>query len=199
MSKVLGRGAEAILSLEDGKVVKFRSKKSYRLDVIDSKLRKLRTRHEAKLLDKLKDIGVPAPLLLDADEKAGRLEMSFIDGTVLREVLDSRPELAKEVGMLVGKLHANDIIHSDLTTSNLILADGKVHVIDLGLSFVSLKLEDKAVDLHVLDRALESRHHKVYPRCFDLVLEGYKKANPNHQEVLTQLEKVQARGRNKQK
>jgi len=44
--KILTRGAEAIISLQQGKVHKKRTKKSYRLKEIDEKLRKLRTRKE---------------------------------------------------------------------------------------------------------------------------------------------------------
>ena len=51
--KILQQGAEAIISLQQGKVHKKRIKKSYRLKEIDEKLRKLRTRKEAKLLEKL--------------------------------------------------------------------------------------------------------------------------------------------------
>lgn len=198
MSSVIGQGAEAILTKIDDKVVKTRPKKSYRLPFIDTKLRKLRTRHEARLLDKLNEIGVSAPLLLDVDEKDMVLKMSFIQGKKLRDVLDSSPELAMEVGRIVGRLHKNDIIHADLTTSNFIVNDA-LNIIDFGLSFISLKIEDKAVDLHVLDRAFESRHHSVYPEVFEFAVKGYKETNPNADEVLVQLEKVQSRGRNKKK
>ncbi len=198
MTLVLGRGAEAILTRVGNKVLKDRPVKSYRLPVIDEKLRKSRTRREARLLEKLNAIGVPAPQLLTSDDKSMKIEMSFIEGQKLRDVLDKKPGLAKEMGRIVGTMHSNDIIHSDLTTSNMIF-NNKLHVIDFGLSFVSIKIEDKAVDLHVLDRALESKHHSIYPKCFHDALEGYKQTNPNAEAVLKQLEKVQSRGRNKQK
>jgi TP53 regulating kinase-like protein len=58
-------------------------------------------------------------------------------------------------------------------------------------------VEDKAVDLHVLDRALESTHHTVYPSCFEQAMSGYKEGNPKHSIVLERLEVVRSRGRNK--
>ncbi|MBI4146778.1 Kae1-associated serine/threonine protein kinase [Candidatus Woesearchaeota archaeon] len=194
-SIVIGRGAEAIITKVAGAVVKERPCKGYRLSVIDEKLRKQRTRKEANLLEKLEELGIPAPRLLDSDDRSMRIEMSFLDGPKVRDVLD--PVLAFEIGKLVGLLHKNDIVHADLTTSNMILCNEKVHLIDFGLSFVSVKLEDKAVDLHLLDRALESKHHDIYSECLKQVISGYKDAYPTASVVLDRLAVVQKRGRNK--
>jgi Kae1-associated kinase Bud32 len=199
MAEIIGQGAEAILYKEEDKVLKDRISKDYRQKDLDKSLRKARTRREAKVLTKLKDIGVPGPELIEMDDKQMRISMSFINGDKLRDVLHkNHMELSKEVGRKVAKLHANDIVHADLTTSNMIL-DKEIHFIDFGLSFFSTKEEDKAVDLHLLDRALESKHHDIYEDCIKAVLEGYKEAYPDAEKVLKRLEKVQLRGRNKQK
>jgi Kae1-associated kinase Bud32 len=125
--------------------------------------------------------------------------MSHINGQKVRDILSENPvELCKENPTKKAKMHANGIIHADLTTSNMILAD-EVNFIDFGLSFFSDKIEDKAVDLHLMDRALESKHYDMYPACWEAVLKGYSSENPEAKEVLTRLEKVQSRGRNKQK
>ena len=194
--QILGQGAEAIIFKVDGAVLKERPVKNYRLPIIDEKLRKQRTRKEAKILEKLNGIGISAPKLLNTDDKTMKIEMSFIDGEKVRDILHKKPELAREIGKLVGKLHQNDIIHSDLTTSNMIFND-KLHLIDFGLSFVSQKVEDKAVDLHLLDRALESKHHDIYKECMQKVTEGYKETYSDAQSVLDRLSIVQKRGRNK--
>ena len=199
MTDIIGQGAEAILYRDGDKVLKDRISKDYRQEELDISLRKARTRREAKVLTKLKEIGVPGPELLDMDDKSMRISMSFIQGDKLRDILHKNHiELSKEIGRKVAKLHANDIIHADLTTSNMIL-DKEIHFIDFGLSFFSTKEEDKAVDLHLLDRALESKHHEIYEECMNSVLEGYKEAYPAAEKVLNRLEKVQLRGRNKQK
>ncbi len=194
MSELIGHGAEARLFKVDNRVIKERPAKSYRLPVIDEKLRAQRTRREAKILGALKKAGIPAPELLNFSDETMKIDMSFIDGQKVRDVMSVK--LAKEIGNLVGLLHKNDIVHSDLTTSNMILKD-KIHLIDFGLSFVSKKVEDKAVDLHLLDRALESKHHEIYKECIKEVLEGYKETNPEADLVLQRLEIVQKRGRNK--
>ena len=43
-----------------------------------------------------------------------------------------------------------------------ILKNGKVYFIDFGLGFFSNKTEDKAVDLHLLKQALESKHYQIF-------------------------------------
>ncbi len=199
MKEIIGQGAEAILYKEENKVLKDRVSKDYRQKDLDNSLRKARTRREAKVLTKLKEIGVPGPELLNMDDKNMQISMSFINGDKVRDILHKNHiELSKEIGRKVAKLHANDIIHADLTTSNMIL-DKEIHFIDFGLSFFSNKEEDKAVDLHLLDRALESKHHEIYEDCIQAVLEGYKEAYSDAEKVLKRLEKVRQRGRNKKK
>ena len=67
--------------------------------------------------------------------------------------------LAQQIGMAVGKLHSLNIVHGDLTTSNMILKNSKdLVMIDYGLSGMSQSVEDKAVDLYVLERAIASTH-----------------------------------------
>ena len=50
--KIIQRGAEAEIILSGNQIIKNRIKKSYRIPELDEKIRKLRTRSEAKLLEK---------------------------------------------------------------------------------------------------------------------------------------------------
>lgn len=196
---ILAQGAEAILHKQENSVVKERIAKEYRVPALDRKLRRSRTRREAKILEKLQAINFPAPRLQKMDDTRMHVVMDFIEGPQVKEILHQNPvELSKEIGLKVGVLHAHDIIHGDLTTSNMIHR-GEIHFIDFGLSLVSKKAEDKAVDLHLLDRALESKHHELYEQCSAAALEGYKEGNPDWQTVFARLDKVAQRGRNKKK
>ena len=194
--ELIGHGAEAKLFKVDGKIIKERPEKDYRIPVLDKKLRKFRTRREAKLLQTLEQAGIPAPKLINSCDESMKIEMSFIDGPKVRDILT--PELAKEIGKKVGLLHKNDIIHADLTTSNMIF-NKEIHMIDFGLSFTSNKVEDKAVDLHMLDSTLKSSHHDLYDNCIDNIYAGYKESYPGANDVLERLEVVKQRGRNKKK
>jgi len=198
--KIIGAGAEAVIYHDGDEVVKERVSKSYRHPKIDESLRKSRTRREAKILEKLKEIKFPAPSLVNMDDKNMKVNMEFLSGNKLRDVFhEDAVNFSREIGEKIGVLHNNRIIHHDLTTSNMILKKGKIHFIDFGLSFFSEKVEDMAVDLHLLERAMESRHHKFYPKCFDEAVKGYLKTAEKGKEVLDRFRKVSLRGRNKNK
>ncbi len=186
----LARGAEAVLVLSDGAVEKCRVKKGYRLPVLDERIRRERTRMESRMLERAGRAGIPVPRVLRTEEHL--LVMEAVEGVSLADVLDEQPELARQVGASVLTLHEANIIHGDLTTSNLIYDGRRIWFIDFGLAFHSRRVEDKAVDIHVFKQALESRHSVVSGRAFTFFLEGY-----THQEVVARLRIVASRGRNK--
>lgn len=201
MKKLIAQGAESKLFLVDGKILKNRFKKNYRLKEIDDKLRKFRTKREAKVLQKLEAIGFPVPKLIKNDEKEN-LEIELIEGKLLKDVLEKEnyAKLSKEIGEKVAILHNNNIIHGDLTTSNMILdKNNKIFFIDFGLSFFSHKIEDKAVDLHLLKEALESKHYSIWEKCYKAALEGYAKMAEDSKEILRRIKIVESRGRYKGK
>jgi len=150
-------------------------------------------KREAKLLEK---VPKPAPKLISTDDKE-TIVMQKINGEKVRDLLDQKPELAKEIGEKLAKLHDADIIHGDLTTSNMIL-DKEIVFIDFGLSFHSRKVEDKAVDIHLFRQALESKHFTVKEKAYKAFLEGYKKVE-HYKEIMKRLEEVELRGRYKHK
>ena len=105
-----------------------------------------------------------------------------------------------EIGKQIGRLHDNDIVHGDLTTSNMIVKDNKVYLIDFGLGFVSKRTEDKAVDLRLLRQALEGKHYDIAKKAFSCILDGYGKECKDADEIIKRLkEKVEKRGRYKRK
>ena len=187
----IARGAEAVLTL-DKELHKSRVKKGYRIAEIDIPLRKLRTRKEAKVLEKLYAAGFPVPKLLKVKENT--LVMEYLKAPPVKDVLgkSNYKKICSEIGKRVKELHDMAIIHGDLTTSNFILKEGKVFFIDFGLSFQSVKAEDKAVDLHLLRQALESKHYQIWEKAFKEVLRAY-----GDKEVIKRLEVVEKRGRYK--
>lgn len=213
MEKTIALGAEAVLIKQDGKLTKKRIEKKYRYKELDKKLRKLRTRKEAKLLEKASSL-INVPRVIKVDDKTKKIIMEFIEGKKLSDCLDlleskKAIEICKTVGSSIAKLHDANIIHGDLTTSNMILKESKgkfdkekhgfsLFFIDFGLGFESSRTEDKAVDLHLLRQAFESKHFSRWQGYFDAALEGYKESR-NAASVLRQFEKVEARGRYKGK
>lgn len=204
MTHLLSQGAEAKIILSDKKdfVIKDRIKKSYRIKEIDDKIRKQRTKSEAKLLEKAsKIINSPKPLFAP---NFYQIKMPYIEGKKLSEHLDNLPlekqkEILKVVGQETAKLHDGDIVHGDLTTSNMILVEGadkhfQIFFIDFGLGFISKKIEDKAVDIHLLKQALEAKHFYHWEILFAEFLKGYKNYK-EAEKVLERLKAVELRGR----
>jgi TP53 regulating kinase-like protein len=235
--KLIAQGAEAKIILAKNQIVKDRISKSYRLKELDNKIRKSRTKKETKLMIKAsKMINVPLPSIKEFD----KMEMPFIDGKKLSEHLDelkNKKEICKTIGKDIAKLHDSNIIHGDLTTSNMILVDKindklvnkkkvdnkvitkgggdsnkngggvdggisksnfQVFFIDFGLGFISHKLEDRAVDLHLLKQALESKHYLHWETLWKSVETGYRESKTSKQ-VLERLKAVEKRGRYKKK
>lgn len=203
--KLIAQGAEAKLYRENAAIIKERLSKAYRHPELDETLRRFRTRREAKVLQKLEEMNFPAPHLREFSDKRMSIVMDFVPGETLKDALrqkgDDFQHLAEEIGERIGQLHQADIIHSDLTTSNMIehQKTGEINFIDFGLSFFSEKAEDKAVDLFLLDRTLETTHFNLYPEIFERVLDGYRKTYPEAAEVMERFELVRKRGRNKNK
>ncbi len=200
VKKILAQGAEAIITKDKNKVIKHRISKSYRHKEIDEKIRKSRTRKEANILKKAKDLKILVPELFKQEEYS--LEMEFIEGDRLSDKLNFYEEkkqftVLKKIGTEVAKLHMNDIIHGDLTTSNTLLKEGEVYIIDFGLGFISKRIEDKAVDLHLIKQALEAKHFQNYEKLFEKFIESYSKDHKEAKDILERFKKVEARGRNK--
>ena len=190
------QGAEAIITKKGNTILKERIVKKYRIAVIDTVLRKQRTRREAKLLHKAEGI---APNVVVVDERTMTITMDYVEGGLLKDVLDHLSDTDKkktllQLGKHIATLHERDIIHGDLTTANIIVKDNKPTIIDFGLGSISAKIEAKAVDLYLLRQALESKHAHHADHSFDMILQGYSNY-AGHAAVLKRLEKIASRGR----
>ncbi len=198
--KILQQGAEAIIIREKCRVTKKRICKGYRITDVDEKIRKTRTKREAKIMEKVSKL-ICVPQIINVNIQSNEILMQFVDGKRLSDWLDTfnsekTQKICVEIGKSIASLHDSGIIHGDLTTSNMILQENKVFFIDFGLSFHSVRNEDKAVDLHLLRQALEAKHFLKWKEFFASVLKGYKKSK-NAEAVLQQLKKVESRGRYK--
>lgn len=222
-------------------LIKVRPTKPYRHATLDMRLTKHRCVSEARLLNRCRSMGVLCPAVYFVDEKRGEIIMEWIEGPSVRDFLHSYMDggsdrgedendivdvrldaLMENIGQTIGKLHDIDIIHGDLTTSNLMvkrrenldttaepqqgsqtldstntsLADSDVVLIDFGLGQVSNSDEDKAVDLYVLERAFLSTHPRA-TRLFNIIIDSYKRNCLGSAVVLRRLQEVRLRGRKK--
>ncbi|MFX1338032.1 MAG: Kae1-associated kinase Bud32 [Promethearchaeota archaeon] len=182
--KIIRKGAEANLYYGHwfGKEVifKYRIPKKYRIEDLDSIIRKTRTLNEARALIRVKEYGVNVPQVFEIDTPSSTIIMKYINGKKLKNLLDELDDEKKRkylrtIGRFIAILHKNGHIHGDITTSNIILTNREeIFLIDFGLHEFSDSVEDKSVDLHLLKRVLISSHGKDFDLCFNAFLEGYK-------------------------
>eukprot|EP00054_Salpingoeca_dolichothecata_P011984 m.66422 g.66422 ORF g.66422 m.66422 type:complete len:219 (+) comp19720_c0_seq2:47-703(+) len=205
------QGAEARLFkttfLDRPCMIKERFPKQYRHPELDKKLTARRIAQESRSIIRCREAGIPCPTLFYFD--LSRIYMEYIDNAqTLRDYINSGPDekdlftAMDTVGTYLACMHDKDIIHGDLTTSNIMRknddsADGKagqIVMIDFGLSSASSLVEDKGVDLYVLERAFLSTHPNS-EKLFDRIIQTYATKSENEKAVLAKLEDVRARGR----
>ncbi len=199
----LKRGAEAELRrtefLGRDVVEKVRVPKAYRLPALDQELRRARIRMEAALMADARAAGVAVPVIYDVDLVANKILLEFIDGPTAKEVLDEggarAHAVAREMGRIAGRLHRAGIIHGDLTTSNMIVRDGRIVLIDFSLGAKDERTEARGVDLHLLREALVSAHKHAAAYYRD-VLAGYRGAfGAGADDVVRKVREIESRGR----
>lgn len=179
-------------------VLKNRISKNYRIPEIDNKIRKARTKLEAKLLSDVKKAGVVTPILYDVDLHDKTILMEEIKGDLVKDIINE--DLAYEIGENIAKFHNLNIIHGDITSSNMMVNDkNQLVFIDFGLGRYSDLFEDKAVDLLVLKKSLQSIDYNTAIKIFDKVLEGYadeyKDDSLNREQIIKKINEIESRGR----
>ncbi|MFP3908866.1 MAG: Kae1-associated kinase Bud32 [Archaeoglobaceae archaeon] len=182
-------GGEAEVRIHNGIVEKIRRPKRYRIEELDRILRRSRTRTEAKLISLARRNGVPTPLIRNVENDT--IVMENIKGKPLKNCMT--PEISREVGRMVARLHAKGIIHGDITPMNLIWHKSQVYFIDFGLSFVEDRVEPKGVDIHVYFESLIA----TFDNWQDLrkaFIEGYMEYDKS-EEVLARVHQIEERGR----
>jgi len=194
--KLLSEGAEAKIFKIDEKIIKkVRIEKQYRLKQLDLKLRKSRNRREFKILNKLKQLNVNVPKVIDIIEKPEEISftMEYLEGKNLKNCLTKKTlfEAFKQIILI----HKNEIVHGDLTTLNMInCKKNKIYIIDFGLSEFNSNIEMRAVDLNLFFTCIKNEHKDFYKYKNEL-LEIYSKEI--NKEVLIRLNNIEHRGRNK--
>ena len=146
--------------------------------------------NEVRNLAKLYKTGMNTPYVLFVDLNGRKIYLQYIEHStmmknILKQIYNSNDfiiysklidNIIEKLASNLAKMHNNNVIHGDLTTSNLLMVfDDSINVeydilkeqefnsiyfIDFGLSYVSSQNEDKAVDLYVLRRAIISSNPK---------------------------------------
>jgi Kae1-associated kinase Bud32 len=183
-------GAEAVIYLRPRSVIKKRIAKRYRITELDTKLRKERTKLEAKIQCDARRAGVPTPIIRAIEGFS--ITMERINGPSVRLVM-SEP-VAEKIGQTLCALHLAGIVHGDPTTRNMILSDERVYLIDFGLSAYDRSLEARGVDVHVFFQTLEASHQN-FDSLKKAFLAGYSDKCSDCRQVLEKVKEIKERGR----
>ncbi|WP_247002543.1 bifunctional N(6)-L-threonylcarbamoyladenine synthase/serine/threonine protein kinase [Halosolutus gelatinilyticus] len=186
------QGAEATVDLspEAGRATKRREVKTYRHPKLDDRLRRERTRIEARLTSQARREGVPTPVLSDVDSRESRLVLEYVGDRDLRESLSA--DRVRDVGRHLANLHRAGFVHGDPTTRNVRTSPERTYLIDFGLGYHTDHVEDYAMDLHVFDQSLVGTASDPGP-LRRAVREGYRDAG--EERVLDRLREIEGRGR----
>ena len=188
------RGAEATVEFDGDRVVKTRVAKSYRHPALDERLRRERTRAEARLTSEARRTGVPTPLVRDVDTAEARIVFERVGDRDLADALTT--DRARRVGECLGALHGEGLVHGDPTTRNVRVevAGERLWLVDFGLGGHSGHVEDHAMDLHVFAGSVAGTADEGEARAVrEAAVAGYRSAGD--EAVLTRLETVEGRGR----
>ena len=184
------QGAEATVSFENGRVLKERNTREYRHPQLDERLRRERTRQEARLTSEARRCGVPTPLLWDIDPATTTLTLQHVGDSDLREALTAAH--VETVAEHLARIHESGFVHGDPTTRNVRVGDEGVFLIDFGLGYYTDDPEDHAMDLHVLWQSLDGTTDDA-DRLWAAAEEAYVAVGD--ETVLETLEEIEGRGR----
>ncbi|CAL8340334.1 unnamed protein product [Lota lota] len=218
---LLKQGAEARvyrdIFLGKSTIIKERFPKKYRHPLLDEKLTHRRTVQEVRSIQRCRKAGIPTPVVYFVDYTSHCIFLEDIaDSVTVRDhivstqhqshpspTLEHLAPLAVKVGQILAQMHDEDVVHGDLTTSNMLLRrNGDVEdaselslvLIDFGLSYISGLPEDKGVDLYVLEKAFLSTHPNT-EALFQKLLESYTASSKKSSAVIKKLDEVRLRGR----
>ncbi|NXJ63072.1 PRPK protein, partial [Rostratula benghalensis] len=211
--QLLRQGAEACVYrgvfLGRATVAKLRIPKRYRHPALEERLSRRRMAQEARSLLRCRRAGISAPVVYFVDYVTNSIYLEdIVDSVTVQDHIDSvqqsgndtdsLPTLAEKMGELLARMHDEDLIHGDLTTTNILLRPPleklDLVLIDFGLSFVSGLPEDKGVDLYVLEKAFLSAHPDT-EAIFKTLLKAYAAASKKSGPVIKKLDEVRLRGR----
>ena len=199
-----------VRELDRPAIRKHRFSKTYRLAELDQQLTVTRLRQEVRSLLKARKLGIRTPTLYRVDLANSNIVMERIHGMTLKQALlqdalldtAAKRRILKSLGSIIAKLHDGDIIHGDLTTSNIMISGASggnkhatLYLIDFGLSQFSALSEDKAVDLYVMERSFNSAHPVDGEQLFAEFMTSYRRSSRAWCSTFNKLAEVRMRGR----
>lgn len=180
-------------------VNKQRVVKGYRHPTLDKSLQTFRIKNEVRLMLEARKAGIAVPMIYSVDLAENRIVMEEVKGMRVKDALENlsleeAEEICRKIGEIAATMHMSDIVHGDLTTSNMLLDRDRIVVIDFSLGSRTSELEDKGVDMHLLEEAFHSAHYRR-SQLYDAVKDSYVRTYPGGADVLKKVKEIEKRGR----
>ena len=139
MSILLSQGAEGKIYigefLSKKCLVKERFKKKYRVEELDKKLTKERMLSESRNILRASKKGIKVPTIYFVDLTERKIYMEYLENScqlkIILQSIYSLPDISpyesllekisQDLGDMLSKLHSENLIHGDLTPSNILL------------------------------------------------------------------------------
>ena len=186
----LVQGAESQVRFDDDRVHKRRHERAYRHPELDERLRRERTRTEARLTSQARRAGVPTPVLRDVDTAEAELTLQHVGRGDLRDAITE--QRVRTVARHLAAVHRAGLVHGDPTTRNVRVDGDTTFLIDFGLGYHSDDPEDYAMDLHVLGQSLSGTDDDA-EHLRAAVVDSYRDAGDSC--VVGKLREIEERGR----
>jgi Kae1-associated kinase Bud32 len=188
----VSEGAEAEIRAVDWwgfpALAKSRGAKRYRPKALDERLRRERTRTEARLLVEARRLGVRTPIIYDLDVERSQLTLEELPGPTLKAILEDPAippatvvRAVTTFGAALGRLHAGRVSHGDLTSSNVLFPggpDGPAALLDLSMGSRNAGVEELGIDLHLVEEDLKALSARA-PSLIRAFHAGYADGNPS--------------------
>lgn len=188
----LGEGAEARISVAkvagSELLVKTRYPKAYRLKELDTRIRRSRTRKEAKIMERAAKAGVSVPGLVAVSEFS--IVMERVTGAMLMDT-GMGMETARRIGVQLAMMHDAGITHGDFTPANIMISNGTPVIIDFGLGEMTKNSEERALDLLLMKRSIPSAAYRS-------LCKGYAMSKSSG-DTIRRLAEIELRGRYQQR
>ncbi|MCL4344286.1 MAG: Kae1-associated serine/threonine protein kinase [Nitrososphaerota archaeon] len=200
MEKLIARGAEADIYLGRwgplSAIYKVRTAKQYMAEELDKKIRRQRTVREARMLRAARS-AVDTPHVLYVSQKKYTIVMEYINGKRMLDIIDKSPSQGKVMGEILGRLHMLNIIHGDPNTANFLFDSkkNKWYLVDFGLSYISSRKEDMAVDLHLVKEVVYVQHPTSFKEIMSGFYDGYMSVSGKMAGIVKKIDEIERRGR----
>lgn len=194
---VAERGAEAVVYMDAEHVIKVRERKEYRIDKIDIRIRRSRTKAEKMILKRLAPLNISPKVIDKSEDDEYTIRMERIDGETLfsRRNMDVFEGEVEKVSGVLARMHEKGVVHGDLTLNNIIVQKESIYLIDFGLGQVTQKEREKAIDIYLFERAIRAACGRDMSAAIE---KGYFEIGKGSSKVMERLREVRKSGRKRE-